>query len=155
MADIEKTFYEQYVSTQHEEEARSHQQELVKKLLEKLPESERTVMTLYYLGEMTAKEIGKFLGVSVNTITSRLQRARKRLQQDEELLVQEMLGSVQLSESLTQNIVRKVADMKLPRVSFNRETVTAVGGFWCSCGPGDATAVRFEQSIPRPISEAL
>ena len=82
------------------------------KLLEKLPESERTVMTLYYLGEMTTKEIGKFLGVSVNTVTSRLQRARERLQQHEELLVQEMLGSVQLPESLTQNIVRKVADMK-------------------------------------------
>ena len=120
MAEMEKTFYEQYVSTQHEEEARSHQQELVKKLLEKLPESERTVMTLYYLGEMTAKEIGKFLGVSVNTITSRLQRARKRLQQDEELLVQEMLGSVQLSESLTQNIVRKVADTKLPPPSTGK-----------------------------------
>ena len=113
MAEMEKTFYEQYVSTQHEEEARSHNQELVKKLLEKLPESERTVMTLYYLGEMTAKEISKFLGVSVNTITSRLQRARKRLEQDEELLVQEMLGSVRLSESLTQNIVQKVADTKL------------------------------------------
>ena len=112
MAEMEKTFYEQYVSTQHEEEARSHHQELVKKLLEKLPESERTVMTLYYLGEMTAKEISKFLGVSVNTITSRLQRARKRLKQDEELLVQEMLGSVRLSESLTQNIVQKVADTK-------------------------------------------
>ena len=113
MAEMEKTFYEQYVSTQHEEEARSHHQELVKKLLEKLPESERTVMTLYYLGEMTAKEISKFLGVSVNTITSRLQRARKRLAQDEELLVQEMLGSVRLSESLTQNIAQKVADTKL------------------------------------------
>lgn len=112
MAEVEKVFYEQYVSTQHEEESRSHHQELVKKLLEKLPESERTVMTLYYLGEMTAKEISKFLGVSVNTITSRLQRARKRLKQEEELLVQEMLGSVQLSESLTQNIVREVADMK-------------------------------------------
>ena len=35
-----------------------------KKLLSKLPESERTVVTLYYLGEMTAKEISKFLGVS-------------------------------------------------------------------------------------------
>ena len=113
MAEVEKAFYEQYVSTQHEEEARSHHQDIVKKLLEKLPESERTVMTLYYLGEMTAKEISKFLGVSVNTITSRLQRARKRLKQDEELLVQEMLGSVQLSESLTQNIMRKVADTKL------------------------------------------
>ena len=112
MAEIEKTFYEHYVSAEQEKNAQGHRSELVRKLLEKLPESERTVMTLYYLGEMTAKEIGKFLGVSVNTVTSRLQRARERLQQDEELLVQEMLGSVQLSESLTQNIVRKVADMK-------------------------------------------
>ena len=46
-------------------------------------------MTLYYLGEMTAKEISIFLGVSVNTITSRLRRARNRLQEDQELLVQE------------------------------------------------------------------
>ena len=112
VSEIERTSYEQYVSAQHEEEVHSHHQELVKRLLEKLPESERTVMTLYYLGEMTAKEIGKFLGVSVHTVTSRLQRARKRLQQHEELLVQEMLGSVQLPESLTENIARKVADMK-------------------------------------------
>ena len=112
MADIEKTFYEHYVSTEQDQDAQAHRSELVRKLLEKLPESERTVVTLYYLGEMTAKEIGKFLGVSVNTVTSRLQRARERLQQHEELLVQEMLGSVQLPESLTQNILRKVADMK-------------------------------------------
>ena len=112
MEEIEKTFYEHYVSAEQEQDAQAYHSELVRKLLEKLPESERTVMTLYYLGEMTAKEIGKFLGVSVNTVTSRLTRARERLQQHEELLVQEMLGSVQLPESLTQNIVRKVADMK-------------------------------------------
>ena len=133
MAEIEQTFYEHYVSAEQEKEAQTHRSELVRKLLEKLPESERTVITLYYLGEMTAKEIGKFLGVSINTVTSRLQRARERLQQDEELLVQEMLGSVQLSESLTQNIVRKVADMKpvspstgkplLPWAAFGAATV--------------------------------
>ena len=69
-------------------------------------------MTLYYLGEMTAKEISKFLGVSVNTITSRLRRARERLQQDQERLVQEVLGGVQLSTNLTENIMRQVADVK-------------------------------------------
>ena len=112
VSEIERTSYERYVSAEQEKDAQAHCSERVRKLLEKLPESERTVMTLYYLGEMTSKEIGKFLGVSVNTVTSRLQRARERLQQHEELLVQEMLGSVQLPESLTQNIVRKVADMK-------------------------------------------
>ncbi len=113
MVEIENISYERYVSEQNEEEARTHRHKLVRKLLDKLPESERTVMTLYYLGEMTTKEISKFLGVSVNTITSRLQRARKRLQQEEELLVQETLGGVQLSNSLTENIARKVSDVKL------------------------------------------
>ncbi len=113
MVEIENMSYERYVSEQNEEEARTHRHKLVRKLLNKLPESERTVMTLYYLGEMTTKEISKFLGVSVNTITSRLQRARKRLQQEEELLVQETLGGVQLSNNLTENIARKVSDVKL------------------------------------------
>ena len=136
VGEVERSSYDHYVTEVREEDARSHRHELVKKLLEKLPESERTVVTLYYLGEMTVKDIGKFLGVSVNTITSRLQRARKRLQQDEELLVQEMLGSVQIPDSLTENITRKVADIELapppvgkpflPWVAFGTATVLVV-----------------------------
>ena len=61
---------------------------------------------------MTAKEIGRFLGVSVNTINSRLRRARERLQEREELLIQEMLGSVQLPVNLMENIARQVANIK-------------------------------------------
>ena len=110
--EMQKASYERYISEQNEQESHAHRQELVRRLLAKLPESERTVMTLYYLGEMTAKEIGNFLGVSVNTITSRLQRARKRLQKEEELLVQELLGSVQLSDSLTERIAQQVADVE-------------------------------------------
>ena len=110
--EIQKSSYTHYESQQREIEASEHRHELVTELLEKLPESERTVITLYYLGEMTTKEIGKFLGVSVNTITSRLQRARRRLQEDQEILVQEALGDVQVSAGLSQNIMRQIADMK-------------------------------------------
>ena len=113
VAEIQRMSYERYASEEQEKEAKVSRQKLVRQLLMKLPESERTVMTLYYLGEMTTKEISKFLGVSVNTITSRLQRARKRLQQKEELLVQEILGGVQLSESLMENVAREIADVKL------------------------------------------
>ena len=113
--ELEKLAYARYVSdisAQRDTEITEHRYKIAKKLLEKLPDSERTVMTLYYLGEMTTKEIGKFLGVSVNTITSRLQRARKRLQEDQELLVQEVLGGVQISTNLSENIMREIADMK-------------------------------------------
>ena len=110
--EIDNITYERYVEEGRELEATERHHEIVKKLLEKLPESERTVMTLYYLGEMTTKEIGKFLGVSVKTISSRLLRARKRLKEKEDLLVQEFLGGVQLSANLRPNIMRQVADLK-------------------------------------------
>ena len=113
--ELEKLAYARYISdisAQRDTEITEHRYKIAKKLLEKLPDSERTVMTLYYLGEMTTKEIGKFLGVSVNTITSRLQRARKRLQEDQELLVQEVLGGVQISTNLSENIMQEIADMK-------------------------------------------
>ena len=129
VAELERSSYTRYLTETRETDARDHRHRLVKQLLKKLPESERTVVTLYYLGEMTVKEIGKFLGVSVNTITSRLQRARKRLQQDEELLVQEMLGSVQLSESLTENIARRVSDMEMAPPSTAKPFLP-----WVACG---------------------
>ena len=69
--EVVKSAYTRYVLEQRETEATEHRFEIVKKLLEKLPESERTVMTLHYLGEMTPKEIGKFLGVSVEAIRTR------------------------------------------------------------------------------------
>ncbi len=113
VVEMQQMSYERYISEGHEKEAKTSRQELVGRLLAKLPESERTVVTLYYLGEMTTKEISKFLGVSLNTITSRLQRGRKRLKQHEELLVREVLGSTQLSDNFLENIVQKVADVKL------------------------------------------
>ena len=109
--EIERSSYTHHVSEARETECTERRRELVKKLLAKLPESERTVVTLYYLGEMTTREIGKFLGVSVDTIKSRLRRGRKRLQEDEELMIQEVFGGVQIPASLGENVMRQVADM--------------------------------------------
>ncbi|RKU22283.1 hypothetical protein C6500_04505 [Candidatus Poribacteria bacterium] len=111
VAEVAKSDYERYVSEQRETEATEHRFEIVKKLLEKLPESERTAIALHYLGEMTLKEISRFLGVPVETVKVRLYRARKRLREEEELLIQEVLGGVQISSSLKQNIMKKVVEM--------------------------------------------
>ena len=113
VAEIERSSYTHHVSEQRETERIERRRELVKELLSQLPESERTVLTLYYLGEMTTKEIGKFLGVSMDTIKSRLRRGRKRLQKDQALMIQEVLGGVQIPASLYENVMRQVADMKL------------------------------------------
>ena len=133
LEEIEHSSYNHHVLAQREAEAMERRHHLVKTLLEKLPESERTVITLYYLSGMKSKDIGKFLGVSVHTVTSRLQRARKRLAQEEELLVQEVLGGVHISTGLTQNIMRQVAEIRptppptgkplLPWMAFGTATV--------------------------------
>ena len=149
MKEIELSAYDRYVSERHETDAAEHRHELVKKILEKLPESDRTVITLHYLGEMTAREIGNLLGVSVHTITSRLQRARKRLQEDEELMVQEVFSGVQVPASLSQNVMRRVADIKSDPTSRN-ETSVSVGGFRGSCDIGCVAP-----GYKRPISQAF
>lgn len=110
IVEIEESDYIHYMSDQRETEVKEHRSEVVKKLLERLPESERTVVTLHFLGEMTTKEIGNFLGVSVNTIKSRLRRGRARLQEAESW-VREVLGGVQLSADLTERIMRQVAEI--------------------------------------------
>ena len=109
--EVEKASYEYHISHQRETEITNHRQNLAKTLLRQLPESERTIVTLHYLGKMTSKEIGKFLGVSVNTIKSRLRRARKRLQEEGEILIRETLNGVQLSDNVIENVMRHIADL--------------------------------------------
>ena len=107
-SEVDKVSYSQYVSDKQEEAADETRREVVKELLKKLPESERTVMTLHYLGEMTIKAISEFLGVSQNTIKSRLSRARNRLRKEEDVL-QQNLGSFQLPDNLAENIMQEVS----------------------------------------------
>ena len=116
---LEKTSYERYLVEQREKIADAHRRELVKNLLAKLPESERTVVTLHYLGEMTSEAISKFLGVSVNTIKSRLRRARKRLK-EEAPMIRETLGSVQLPNNFTQNIMEQITNIEVTTPSNSK-----------------------------------
>ena len=110
--EIENSSYTYHMSKQRVTERTEYCQELVKRLLEKLPENERAVVTLYYLDEMSTKEIGKFMGVSVNTITSRLRRARKRLQIDQELFDEEFFGHFQLSDNLKETIMSQLEQLR-------------------------------------------
>ncbi|MDE0399237.1 MAG: sigma-70 family RNA polymerase sigma factor [Candidatus Poribacteria bacterium] len=108
MNEVNRASYSRYVAQKQEAEADETRREVVKELLQKLPESERTVMTLHYLGEMTIKTISEFLGVSPNTVKSRLSRARNRLKKEEDMIRQN-LGSFQLPANLTETIMREVS----------------------------------------------
>ena len=109
--ELEELCYTQYETSRGEATAVEYQREIVKRLLQKLPESERTVVTLHYLAEMSCEKISEFLGVSPNTVKSRLHRARKRLEKQEHLL-HDVSGIFQLPPTLTENILREVDRIK-------------------------------------------
>ena len=107
---IEEPTYSQYVAAEQAKVTVDEQREVVKKLLSKLKESERTVMVLHYFGDMTCEEISRFLGVSPSAIKSRLSRARQRLKK-EEPMIREALNNFQISTNLTENIMREIAHL--------------------------------------------
>ncbi|MYF54363.1 sigma-70 family RNA polymerase sigma factor, partial [Candidatus Poribacteria bacterium] len=109
--EVDQVAYTNYIEEQTEEDANESRRELVGNLLKKLPESERTVMSLHYLGEMSCESIGEFLGVSQNTVKSRLSRARNRLKKEESML-RENLSSFQLPTQFTENIMDKIMNSK-------------------------------------------
>ena len=126
LEDAEITITQRDTYSQHVRDDRANsvaqtQREIVKKLLAKLKESERTVMTLHYLGEMKIEEISRFLGVSVSTIKTRLMRARQRLRK-EETMIREALEHFQISPNLTDNIMQEVARLK-PTPSGNKPLI--------------------------------
>ena len=110
-AQVEKATYSGYIIEENERVTEETQREVIKKLLAKLQESDRTVITLYYLGGMTYEEISNFLGVSEATIRNRLYRARRRLKK-EEPMIREALGNFQITPNLTENIMREISRMK-------------------------------------------
>ncbi len=107
----EETTYSEYIVAENNRITAETQRNVVQKLLAKLQESERTVMTLHYLGEMSCTEIGAFLGVSANTVKSRLRRAQQRLQKDE-VIIREAIDNFQISPNLTETIMQKISRIK-------------------------------------------
>ena len=90
----------------------AHLREEVHNALESLPESERTVLTLYYMAGMTCEEIGRFIGTSCGAIRDRLYRARIRLK-EELTMIEETLSGFQLPPTLTQEIMRRIPNGSL------------------------------------------
>ena len=148
--ELEELAYAQYHAEQQEEVVNEKHREVVKRLLQKLPESERTVVTLHYLGDMTCEDISKFLGVSPNTVKSRLHRARKRLKKEEHI-VREVLGSFQLSGTLAENVLREIAHIKPAAPSGSKPWLPwAVAASTTICvmllmGSGTQYLARFQQ----------
>ena len=90
-AELERVFYTQYLEEEQTQASSDGLREVVEYLLQKLPVGERSVMVLHYYKGLTCEEMSARLDVSLNTVKSRLYRARKRLEKEESML-RENLG---------------------------------------------------------------
>ena len=120
--ELEETYYSEYMIQQREDAANQKRRAIVQKLLSTLQESERTFVNMYYIAEMTCEEIGRFLGISPNTVRSRLHRARNKMKK-EESMIKDSLSSFQLPTQLTENIMKKISQLKPLSPSISKPLV--------------------------------
>ena len=112
IAEVETEAYSRYIASEHAKTFTEARRDVVEELLAKLKEGNRTVITLHYLEGMTYAEISSFLGVSKNTIKSRLRRARQQLRKYE-FMVQEALDITIDGEHRSQKRMNGDFGMKL------------------------------------------
>ncbi len=87
--------------------------ESVQEALGSLPETHRQVLTLFYLGGMSTKEIARFLGTSPNTIIQRLYAARARLKEEMLAMMKTTFEERQLPVGFTLRIVETVKRIRI------------------------------------------
>jgi len=93
------------VPTPAEECIRKETTNAVMDAINSLPEKERLVVTLYYLDDLTCREISSFLSVPQGTIKSWLHRARKQLKEELIPMVQDAFKENQLSPEFAQQVL--------------------------------------------------
>ena len=126
-AELEQLFYTQYLEEGQIQASTSELRQVVERLLRKLPETERSVMILHYFSGLTCEEVSARLDVSLNTVKSRLYRARKRLEQEESMLRENLGPNILKSEpryisiqATSDNRKRKTLSRRRFRAESNR-----------------------------------
>ena len=148
--ELEEVFYSEYMTHQREEAANQKRRGIVQKLLSTLQESDRTIVNLYYIAEMSCEDIGKFLGMSPNTVRSKLHRARNKLKK-EEAVIQENLSSFQLPTQMTEKIMKEISRLNPVMPSGSKPlvplAVSAVSAIFIVLliGFGTQNLIRFQK----------
>ncbi len=152
--EMDTQSWTKYIDTRLREE--------VHNALESLPESERTVLTLYYMAGMTSEEIGRFIGTSCGAIRDRLYRARMHLK-EELTMIEETLGGFQLPPTLTQEIMRRIPNGSLnptpttskPLAPWIVATSLVVVTLFIGLGIKQATTFQLPYSFDAPESATM
>jgi len=83
-------------------------QESVFSALSALPSKNQVVIALFYLDDLSYKEIGDFLGLPVSTVQSRLQRARQQLKEEVLKMAEDIFQNNRLGSKFTQKVLDEI-----------------------------------------------
>ena len=76
---LKNQYYKDKIIPEESEDLKEQQIQQVLELLRELPPDHKVVLTLFYLEKYSIKQISEITGVSVNTVKTRLFRAREKL----------------------------------------------------------------------------
>lgn len=118
----------------------------VQQAIAALPNAQRQVVLLFYMGEHSTAAIAEFLEVTPNTVKTRLYAARKKLKTIMEALDQD-LGAARPSSShaFTQKVQRMIQPEELKKrepLKWSAGMGTDVWELFCACVTGDLAAVE-------------
>jgi len=97
----------------HEAVAKKEQRLAVQRAIASLSEKNRLAVTLYYMDGLSHKEISEFLDVSVNTLKSRLHRARLQLKEELIAMVEETFEEQKLPGDFSKELLEIIQATKL------------------------------------------
>ncbi|MFC1712387.1 sigma-70 family RNA polymerase sigma factor [Candidatus Poribacteria bacterium] len=113
----------------------SHRRDLLREslhdALESLPATYHQVLTLYYLGGMSTKEMARFLGTSPSNISHRLSKARARLKKEMITVMSTGYENQRLQAAFTFHIVEMVKRINIrpiPRSQVLPWSVSTITG---------------------------
>ncbi|MEK7399921.1 MAG: sigma-70 family RNA polymerase sigma factor [Candidatus Poribacteria bacterium] len=108
-------------------------QQRVLNAINSLQETDRAVVTLFYMDGLTYQEVSNFLDMSVPAVESRLHRARKHLKGELKDMVQKAFENNKLREDFAEKIIQSIS-------TFNEVTGLALSrdgnSLWCATRGG-------------------
>ena len=86
----------------------------VKSAIEALPDDRQLAVSLYYMSNLSVREIASFMGVSPNSVRIKLHRARKQLGERLEKMIGKHLSKEKLKAGFVFKVVDAIRDMPIP-----------------------------------------
>ncbi len=86
----------------------------VKNAMETLPADNQLALSLYYMSDLSVKEVANFMGISPNTVKGKLHRARKQLGERLENMLGQQLELEKLKSGFIFAVVDSIKNLPIP-----------------------------------------